>query len=98
MAEGPANRRARHGGDSRRGRTAAILLPQAPVSVIMRWLKGSTARKANQRLGRTGQPFWQDESWDHYVRSARQLDRLTAYVEQNPVSAGLVESMELWRW
>jgi hypothetical protein len=26
----------------------------------MRWLKGSTARRANQILGRTGQPFWQD--------------------------------------
>lgn len=38
-----------------------LILPKVPVPVIMRWLKGSTARKANQLLGRTGQRFWQDE-------------------------------------
>ena len=42
-----------------------LILPQVPVAQLMRWLKGSTAREANRILGRTGQPFWQDESWDH---------------------------------
>jgi REP element-mobilizing transposase RayT len=28
-------------------------------------LKGVTAREANKLLGRTGQPFWQRESYDH---------------------------------
>lgn len=39
-----------------------LILPKVPVAVLMRWLKGSTARHSNQILGRTGQPFWQDES------------------------------------
>ena len=38
--------------------------PLAPVPVPMRGLKESTARNANRILGRTGQPFWQDESFD----------------------------------
>ena len=43
-----------------------VILPNVPVPVIMRWLKGSTARRANLLLGRTGQRFWQDESFDHW--------------------------------
>ena len=38
------------------------ILPKVPVAVLMRWLKGSTARSANRIPCRTGQPFWQDES------------------------------------
>ena len=75
-----------------------LILPVAPVQVLMRWLKGSTARKANQILSRTGHPFWQAESWDHYLRSSAQIDRTKAYIEQNPVSAGLASSSETWPW
>jgi putative transposase len=75
-----------------------LILPKVAVAVLMRWLKGSTARRANQVLGRTGLPFWQDESYDHYLRRASQVDRTIAYIEENPVSAGLVCSPELWRW
>ena len=66
--------------------------------MFMRWLKGSTARAANQLLGRTGQGFWQDESFDHYVRSALELERTILYIEENPVSAGFVDSADHWRW
>jgi hypothetical protein len=34
-----------------------LILPVVPVQALMRWLKGSTARRANQILGRTGHPF-----------------------------------------
>jgi len=37
-----------------------LILPKVPVAEITRWLKGSTARYANQFLGRTGLPFWLD--------------------------------------
>ena len=75
-----------------------LILPQVPVAVLRRWLKGSTAREANRILGRTGQPFWQDESYDHYLRQRSQIDRTVTYIEQNPVSAGLVGSAERWLW
>lgn len=74
-----------------------LVRPTVPVPALTRWLKGSTARRTNLLLGRTGQTFWQDESWDHWVRDRHQLDRLTRYIEENPVSAGLVTAPELWR-
>jgi putative DNA methylase len=75
-----------------------LVLPTGPVSKFMRWIKGSTARRANQLLGRTGCPFWQDESFDHWIRNEAELDQIVRYVEENPVTAGLVPSAELWRW
>jgi len=75
-----------------------IFQPRARLASILRWLKGRTSRRANQILGRTGTPFWQDESFDHWVRSAQELEDLIAYVECNPVKAGLVEAAEQWPW
>ena len=53
---------------------------------------------ANRLLGRTGRPFWQEESFGHWVRSAQELQDLIEYVENNPVKAGLVGAKEQWRW
>ena len=75
-----------------------LILPKVPVPVILRWLKGSTARKANLLLGRTGKRFWQDESYDHWVRNSREFERIIRYIEENPVTAGLVTSAALWPW
>jgi REP element-mobilizing transposase RayT len=76
----------------------AIFQPRAEMASIMRWLKGRTSRVANQILVRTGKPFWQDESFDHWVRSTEELQDLIHYVENNPVKAGLVEAKEHWPW
>lgn len=65
---------------------------------IMRWLKGRTARVANRLLDRTGTAFWQDESLDHWARSADEVRYLIRYVENNPVRAGLVAFKEQWPW
>lgn len=73
-----------------------LILPRAPVPVLMRWLKGSTARGANQILDRTERPFWQPESYDHCLRNASQIGRAAKYIEQNPVVAGLVPLAEQW--
>lgn len=75
-----------------------VLLPKAPLARISKSVKCFTARKANEILGRTGEPFWQDEGYDHWVRSEDELYRIVAYVRRNPVSAGLVEKAEDWRW
>jgi REP element-mobilizing transposase RayT len=67
------------------------------LSTIMQSLKGYTARKCNQALGRKGQ-FWEHESYDHYVRNAGEFDRIVNYVLNNPVKAGLVDRWQNWRW
>src|SRR5207245_748770 len=86
----------RVGGDAQSCALADSAEGNCPV--IIRWLKGSTARKANLLLGRTGKRFWQDESYDHWVRNSREFERIIHYIEQNPVTAGLVTSATLWPW
>lgn len=75
-----------------------LILPQVPVPAITRWLKSWTARQANRLLRLAGHPFWQDESYDHWVRNRKQRDRIVRYIEQNPVSAGLTASADQWGW
>ena len=71
---------------------------QAHVSKFMRRLKGYTARQANQLLSRTGQAFWQEESYDHLVRTPEEFRNIEAYILNNPVKAGLARSAEEYRW
>ncbi len=73
-----------------------LLRPEVPLRRIMNGIKGVTAQAANHILGRTGQPFWQDESFDHWVRSEAEFQRIWSYIERNPVTAGLVERPEDW--
>jgi len=75
-----------------------LIDPQAKLSRITKAVKNFSARQANALLGRTGQPFWQDESWDHWVRGPEELEKTVAYIEGNPLAAGLVERVEDWRW
>ena len=49
-------------------------------------------------VGRTGEPFWQKESDDHWVRDQAEWERIAAYIENNPVQAGLVTRAEDYRW
>jgi REP element-mobilizing transposase RayT len=67
------------------------------LAQIMHTMKGYTAGRANRLLGRTG-AFWQHESYDHVVRDAGELDRIVAYVVNNPVKAGLVTEWQKWSW
>ena len=75
-----------------------LLTPFERIQLIMHELKGSTARQSNSILGRTGKPFWQDESFDHWVRNEGQFLRIKSYIERNPVKAGLVANPEDWPW
>jgi hypothetical protein len=61
-------------------------------------LKGATARQANLALGRTGQPFWQEESYDRLVRNGEEFRRIQRYIEYNPVKACLAASPEQYEW
>ena len=50
-------------------------------SLLKAW-KGVSAREIN-RLTENDGSFWQGESWDHLVRSAKQFDRYRAYIRAN---------------
>ena len=77
-----------------------LLKPKEGVTIssITKRIKGATAREAKILLGRTGQPFWQDESFDHWCRNGAELFRVIRYIENNPVKAGLVDKPENWLW
>ena len=61
-------------------------------------MKGFTAYRANELLSRHGHLFWQDESYDHLVRSDAQFDRIQSYIEENPVKAGLALEARRHPW
>jgi REP element-mobilizing transposase RayT len=54
-----------------------LLEPRSPIAQITQQLKGTTAREANLLLGRTGQPFWQSESFDHWIRNPAEWQKIT---------------------
>ncbi len=65
---------------------------------LLKSLKGASARNANRLLGRTGEPFWQKESYDHWVRNQAEFEKIRAYIEMNPVNAGLVRNPQDFPW
>ena len=50
--------------------------------------KHFTAREINRALGRRGR-FWQQDGFDHLVRSTKQFDYLQTYLADNPRRANL---------
>ena len=75
-----------------------LFTPHSDVSQILRRLKGYTARQANQLLRSTGQPSWQDESYERLVRSREEFRRIESYILTNPVKAGLAASVGEFPW
>ena len=63
----------------------------------MKLLKGMSARSVNKLLGAEG-PIWQEESFDHLLRSDEGLLQKAEYIRQNPVRRGLVRIPEEYRW
>ena len=69
--------------------------PGAHLPDVMHSIKSFTAHEANKILKRTGK-FWQPESFDRYVRSAKHFAAVVRYIENNPVKAGLCDRPEDW--
>ncbi|MGA3041721.1 MAG: transposase [Bryobacteraceae bacterium] len=75
-----------------------LITPCIEVSRLMQSVKRFTAREGNRMLGHTGQPFWQDESYDRLVRNEAEFQRIVRYIEMNPVKAGLAVKPEDFPW
>ena len=72
-------------------------MPGQTLSRILHSWKSFTSKAANRWLHRTG-GFWQQESFDHWIRDEAERARLVAYVERNPVKAGLCRTPADWKW
>jgi REP element-mobilizing transposase RayT len=73
-------------------------MPNFSLSEILKSRKRQMARQANLILGRTGETFWQRESYDHWIRSDAEKSRIRRYIRMNPVKARLCEAPEDWKW
>jgi tRNA threonylcarbamoyl adenosine modification protein (Sua5/YciO/YrdC/YwlC family) len=67
--------------------------PGHTLSEILHSWKSFSAQRANRLLRRVGK-FWQSESYDHLIRSERNLRNQVRYVLENPQKAGL----KSWPW
>ena len=69
------------------------------LTEIMKVIKGASSHAINRQLHSNG-PVWQEESFDHVLRSAESLDAKIDYILQNPVRKGIVRvaSQYPWSW
>jgi REP element-mobilizing transposase RayT len=72
-------------------------LPKIHLPDVMHSIKSYTAHEANKILNRSGQ-FWQEESFDRYIRNAKHYTAVVRYIENNPVKAGLCNSPDEWEF
>jgi putative transposase len=75
-----------------------LIRPSIAPERLMKSLKGASAREANRVLGRTGEAFWQKESYDRWVRNQSEFQKIRIYIEANPVKAGLVRNPQDYSW
>ena len=63
---------------------------------IQRW-KEWTSKRIARELKLSGR-VWQEEFFDHVLRSSESYTQKWDYVKENAVRAGLVESSDEWPW
>ena len=68
-----------------------------PLVDVLQCLKSVTAHRINKLLHCAG-PVWEEESFDHVLRSDESLSEKCEYIRQNPVKARLVQGAEEYRW
>ena len=60
-------------------------------------VKSVSALHMNRQRQRHG-PLWQHQFWDRFVRHGKEFCHRLLYMHFNPVTKGLVEKPEDWRW
>jgi REP element-mobilizing transposase RayT len=68
-----------------------------PLVDILQCVKSATAHRINRLLHVSG-PVWEEESFDHVLRSSESLKEKCEYIRQNPVRRGLVQKAEDYPW
>src|SRR5438552_12515247 len=73
-------------------------MPNYLLSNILKSWKQFTSRRAKKILNMGEEPFWQPESYDHWIRNDKEKARIARYIRNNPVAAGLCARPEDWKW
>lgn len=72
------------------------ILGHAVSATVHSW-KSFTAHQAVKRFGCSA-PFWSRDYFDRFIRNERHFTAAVAYIENNPVKAGLCQSSVDWRF
>jgi REP-associated tyrosine transposase len=67
------------------------------LPAILSAIKGSAAHAINKKMN-VRRPVWQEESFDHVLRSSESLNQKIVYVLENPQRGGLVTSWQDYPW
>jgi len=67
------------------------------ISPMMKSNKGKSALAINRALGRRGK-VWQEESFDHVLRSDEKLESIIDYIVENPHKRGLSSNAISYKW
>jgi REP-associated tyrosine transposase len=71
--------------------------PREDLSVAMHRLNGRYANHINQRHSRVGHVF-RDRYSAYVIRDEQHYENACAYIEANPVNAGLCPTTDAWPW
>jgi REP element-mobilizing transposase RayT len=79
----------------------ALITPRSANAVslgtAMKRVKGRTGRQIRAGVGGTG-PIWQREWFDHWIRNEAEWEKTVAYIQNNPVKAGIVSHWRHHPW
>ena len=73
-----------------------VLEGKVLMSIVKTW-RSYTAHKFNKMLGRNGK-VWMKDYFDRYIRDDTHFRDVVAYIDNNPVNAGLVKEPCEWKW
>ena len=68
-----------------------------PLPIFMQRWKEWSSKRISRELKLSGR-LWQQEFFDHLLRSSESYSQKWDYVKENPVRAGLVKSSDRWPW
>lgn len=63
-------------------------LQSGSLGAIVGNFKSVTTRRINRLRGMPGTPFWQRNYWEHIIRNDASLNRIRAYMQNNPARWG----------
>jgi REP element-mobilizing transposase RayT len=72
--------------------------PNYLLGDILKSWKQFTSRRAKIILDLGPEPFWQPESYDHWIRNDQEKAQIARYIRNNPVTAGICRRAEDWLW
>ncbi len=67
------------------------------ISKLMQSIKGYSSRECNKELKRKG-TFWQNESYDRWLRDENEYRYTINYILNNPVKAGIITDWKDWKY